>query len=249
MDDAFPERAPHEEDLADGPSAEQGKGTDGLDPLAGHALPRAGDRQVGTEGVVGRRQADRGDRHLDPCDEGVEAREVPLEARPQYLRPSARRERAPAADRERQRRTRYRGGERPCERLDAVARDLAEEPERQVELLGRDEAQPPGQRGGVPAERGAQRRGGIDRDEQAHASEGVSSPREVAMGLKERRAALGWDRAELARRTGLDKRVVQLVELGQWTEPDALARVEEALWRAEAGESDVVLPPLRPPER
>ena len=70
------------------------------------------------------------------------------------------------------------------------------------------------------------------------------------MGIKERRAALGWDRAELAKRTRLHKSVVQLVEPGQWTEEDALQRVETALSRAEAGETDVLLPPLtRPPEQ
>lgn len=60
--------------------------------------------------------------------------------------------------------------------------------------------------------------------------------------VKERRLALGWDRAELARRAGLDRSVVQLVELGQWSEEDALGRVAEALRRGEAGE-DVVLGP------
>ena len=69
------------------------------------------------------------------------------------------------------------------------------------------------------------------------------------MGIKERRTTLGWSRAELARRTGLDRSVLQLVELGQWTEEDALARVEAALARAEAGELDVVLPPLEAPPR
>ena len=69
------------------------------------------------------------------------------------------------------------------------------------------------------------------------------------MGIKERRTALAWNRAELARRTGLDRSVLQLVELGQWTEEDALKRVEEVLTRAEAGEADVVLPALPPPPR
>ena len=53
----------------------------------------------------------------------------------------------------------------------------------------------------------------------------------------------GWDRAELARRAGVDKSALQLIELGQWTEEDALRRVEEVLTRTEAGEADVVLPP------
>lgn len=63
--------------------------------------------------------------------------------------------------------------------------------------------------------------------------------------IKTRRKALGWDRAELARRAGLDRSVMQLVELGQWSEEDALQRVETVLSRAEAGEVDIVLPPPR----
>ncbi len=63
------------------------------------------------------------------------------------------------------------------------------------------------------------------------------------MSVKDRRKALGWDRAELARRSGVDKSALQLVELGQWTEEDALRRVEEVLARTEMGEKDVVLPP------
>lgn len=61
--------------------------------------------------------------------------------------------------------------------------------------------------------------------------------------IKTRRKALGWDRAELARRAGVDRSVMQLVELGQWTEEEALRRVEEVLSRTEAGERDVCLPP------
>ncbi len=61
------------------------------------------------------------------------------------------------------------------------------------------------------------------------------------MTTKDRRKALGWSRAELAHRAGLDPRVVQLVELDQWSEAEALARVEEVLTRAEAGELDVHL--------
>jgi transcriptional regulator with XRE-family HTH domain len=64
------------------------------------------------------------------------------------------------------------------------------------------------------------------------------------MDIKDRRKALGWDRAELARRAGLDRSVMQLIELGQWTEEEALQPVEEVLRRTEAGELDVVLPPL-----
>ena len=64
--------------------------------------------------------------------------------------------------------------------------------------------------------------------------------------IKARRKALGWDRAELARRAALDRSVVQLVERGEWSESDALARVEEVLRRAEAGERDVQLQPPTP---
>ena len=63
------------------------------------------------------------------------------------------------------------------------------------------------------------------------------------MSIKERRAALGWARAELARRAGLDSQVVQLAELGMWSEEGALQRLEEVLARSEAGEEEVVLPP------
>ena len=67
-----------------------------------------------------------------------------------------------------------------------------------------------------------------------------------AMDFKERRKAVGWTRAETAHRAGLDPRVVQLVELGQWTEFEALGRLEALLSRAEAGEED---PRLEPPKR
>ncbi len=63
----------------------------------------------------------------------------------------------------------------------------------------------------------------------------------ATLQTKARRKALGWNRAELAHRAGLDPRVVQLVELQQWEEPDALRRVAEVLDRAEAGELDVHL--------
>ncbi len=68
------------------------------------------------------------------------------------------------------------------------------------------------------------------------------------MSIRERRKALGWSRAELAERAAIDRRIVQLIELDQWTEADALARVDEALRRAEAGDTDVRLNPVQPPE-
>ncbi|MEQ1566813.1 MAG: helix-turn-helix transcriptional regulator [Myxococcota bacterium] len=69
------------------------------------------------------------------------------------------------------------------------------------------------------------------------------------MSVKDRRKALGWDRTELARRAGVDRAALQLIEADLWTEQDALRRVEEVLARTEAGEPDVVLPPPRAPSR
>lgn len=61
------------------------------------------------------------------------------------------------------------------------------------------------------------------------------------MSIKDRRKALGWSRDELAARAGIDARLVQLLELGQWSEAEAAARVEEVLVRAEGGEREVRL--------
>ncbi len=61
------------------------------------------------------------------------------------------------------------------------------------------------------------------------------------MDAKERRKALGWSRAELAQRAGVDPRALQLIERGEWSEEDALRRVAEVLDRTEAGEADVAL--------
>lgn len=68
------------------------------------------------------------------------------------------------------------------------------------------------------------------------------------MSVKDRRKALGWSRAELAERAGIDSRLAQLLELGQWSEAEALARVEEVLTRAEAGEAEVRLDQVRAEE-
>lgn len=62
--------------------------------------------------------------------------------------------------------------------------------------------------------------------------------------IKERRKALGWNRAELAKRAALDKHVVQLIEMGQWSEEDALGRVQYVLRSAEAGQLDIQLDPV-----
>lgn len=67
------------------------------------------------------------------------------------------------------------------------------------------------------------------------------------MSVKERRKALGWNRATLAQRAQVDRAALQLIELGQWSEDDALRRVAEVLVRAEAGELDVQLPPPEKP--
>ena len=64
---------------------------------------------------------------------------------------------------------------------------------------------------------------------------------------KARRKALGWSRRELAERTALDKRIIQLVELGQWTESEAVGRIEYVLSAGEAGDLELRLPPLEEP--
>lgn len=66
--------------------------------------------------------------------------------------------------------------------------------------------------------------------------------------IKARRKALGWRRAELARRAAIDARLVQLIELGQWTEGEAIGRVKAVLIRAEGGEADVQLDPIQMPD-
>lgn len=68
------------------------------------------------------------------------------------------------------------------------------------------------------------------------------------MSIKERRKALGWNRTTLAQRAQVDRSAMQLMELGEWSESDALARVEEVLQRAEAGEVDVQLAPPGKPD-
>jgi transcriptional regulator with XRE-family HTH domain len=67
------------------------------------------------------------------------------------------------------------------------------------------------------------------------------------MSIKERRKAHGWNRSELARRAGLERSVMQLVELGQWSESDALERVQRVLDAADAGDTTLVLPPPAQP--
>lgn len=64
--------------------------------------------------------------------------------------------------------------------------------------------------------------------------------------IKDRRKALGWRRAELAGRAGVDANALAMIERNDWSDDDAIRRVHEVLSRTEAGETDVVLPP---PER
>lgn len=66
--------------------------------------------------------------------------------------------------------------------------------------------------------------------------------------IKERRKALGWNRAELAKRAALDKNIVQLIELDQWSEDGALGRVQYVLRHAEAGYLDIQLEPVQADE-
>ncbi len=66
--------------------------------------------------------------------------------------------------------------------------------------------------------------------------------------IRTRRKAIGWSRRELAHRAGIDPRVVQLIELDEWTDGDAVGRVRAVLMRAESGERDVMLPPPEIPE-
>ncbi len=56
--------------------------------------------------------------------------------------------------------------------------------------------------------------------------------------LKERRKALGWARAELARRADVDPRTLQLLELGESLDDEARARVEAVLAAEELRTSD-----------
>lgn len=71
-----------------------------------------------------------------------------------------------------------------------------------------------------------------------------SPPATASNPIKARRVALGWNREDLARRTALEKQIVQLCELDQWTESGALGRIEYVLSAAEAGDLSIQLPPL-----
>lgn len=55
------------------------------------------------------------------------------------------------------------------------------------------------------------------------------------MSLKERRKALGLGRADLAHMAVVDKRILQLLELGQSSDDESLDRAERALTALEQG--------------
>lgn len=59
------------------------------------------------------------------------------------------------------------------------------------------------------------------------------------MDIREARKALGWSRDDLARRAVVDKRVLQLIELGLSHDTDAITRCEEALAAAETVTADI----------
>ena len=67
------------------------------------------------------------------------------------------------------------------------------------------------------------------------------------MSIRDRRRALSISRQELAERAGIDKGVLQQIELGQWEEGEARIRVEVVLERMESGEEDVQLKPVEKP--
>lgn len=60
---------------------------------------------------------------------------------------------------------------------------------------------------------------------------------------KERRKALGWSRAEVAERAGVNSAALALVERGIWDEVEITERLETVYEAAEAGDFSVRLPP------
>ena len=67
------------------------------------------------------------------------------------------------------------------------------------------------------------------------------------MSIKDRRKALSLSRQELAERAGIERGVLQQIELGTWEEGEARIRVEVLLERLEAGEHDARLEPMSQP--
>jgi len=59
--------------------------------------------------------------------------------------------------------------------------------------------------------------------------------------VKARRKALGWSRADLADRSGINTPTLGLIERGLWDESDSLTRVAYILDQAEAGNLDARL--------
>ena len=66
--------------------------------------------------------------------------------------------------------------------------------------------------------------------------------------VKARRKALGWSRAELAQRAGVEQSVVALIERRAWSDQEAITRVERVLTQAEGGKLAYVLPLDEVPE-
>ena len=64
--------------------------------------------------------------------------------------------------------------------------------------------------------------------------------------IKTRRKALGWSRATLAEKAALDKRIIQLIELGEWTEDEETKL--RARFLLEHGDADIQLDPVRAPD-
>ena len=58
----------------------------------------------------------------------------------------------------------------------------------------------------------------------------------MAADVKARRKALGLSRDQLARSAHVDKRILQLIELGQLSDEDSEDRLERVLSALEAGE-------------
>ncbi len=66
--------------------------------------------------------------------------------------------------------------------------------------------------------------------------------------VRARRKALGWSRAELADRAGVERSVLALIERRQWSDEEAITRVQRVLAQAEAGNLAYFLPPPETPE-
>ena len=56
--------------------------------------------------------------------------------------------------------------------------------------------------------------------------------------VKERRKALGWSRAHLGQKAYVDRRVIQLIEMEQSHDTEAMERIEAILSAAESAQAD-----------